>query len=107
MRPEAARACLRKVARLLKPGGYLFVSGFDLDVRVEVAREMRWHPVTDLLQEVREGDLSLLNGWPLEYWGLEPFSNDRPDRQIRYASVFQAGAVSTGKDRCRNSLSSR
>jgi hypothetical protein len=107
MRPGAARACLRKVARLLKPGGYLFVSGVDLDVRVEVAREMRWHPVTDLLQEVHEGDLSLLNGWPLEYWGLEPFSNDRPDRQIRYASVFQAGAVSTGKDQSRNSLSSR
>ena len=38
MKPVAAERCLRNVARLVKPGGYLFVSGIDLDVRTKIAR---------------------------------------------------------------------
>jgi chemotaxis methyl-accepting protein methylase len=91
MKPPAAEKCLRNIARLVKPGGYLFVSGIDLDVRTRVATGMGWKPVTDLMREVYEGDPSLRAGWPLEYWGLEPFSDDRPDWRIRYASVFQIG----------------
>lgn len=91
MEPAAAERCLRNVARLVKPGGYLFVSGIDLDVRTRVAREMGWKPVTDLMREIHEGDTSLRRGWPLEYWGLEPFCDDRPDWEIRYASIFQIG----------------
>jgi predicted methyltransferase len=33
MESAAAEMCLRNIARLVKPGGYLFVSGVDLDVR--------------------------------------------------------------------------
>ena len=47
MRPQEAEACLRNLARLVKPGGYLFVSGVDLSVRSEVARKLRWRPVTE------------------------------------------------------------
>jgi chemotaxis methyl-accepting protein methylase len=89
MKPAAAERCLRNVSRLVKPGGYLFVSGIDLDVRTRVAREMGWKPVTDLMREIHEGDGSLRSGWPLYYWGLEPFCDDRSDWKIRYASVFQ------------------
>ena len=89
MDPVAAERCLRNVARLVRPGGYLFVSGLDLDVRTKVALEMGWKPVTDLMREIHEGDASLTGGWPLEYWGLEPFDEDRPDWMVRYASVFQ------------------
>jgi chemotaxis methyl-accepting protein methylase len=89
--PPAAEACLRNIARLVKPGGYLFVSGIDLNVRSRVARDLGWKPVTDLVKEIHEGDYSLLQGWPLEYWGLEPFCEDRPDYAIRYAAVFQIG----------------
>jgi hypothetical protein len=39
-----------------------------------------------------EGDVSLKNGWPLEWWALEPFCHDLPGWRIRYASVFQIGA---------------
>jgi len=91
MEPVAAERCLRNIARLVKPGGYLFVSGIDLDVRTRVARGMGWKPVKDLIREIHEGDASLRRGWPLEYWGLEPFRDDRPDWSIRYASVFQIG----------------
>lgn len=89
MKPAAAERCLRTIARLVKPGGYLFVSGIDLDVRTRVAQRLGWKPVTDLMREIHEGDPSLRNGWPLEYWGLEPFCENRPDWRIRYASVFQ------------------
>ena len=91
MKPAAADRCLRNIARLVKPGGYLFVSGIDLDVRTRVARGMGWKPVTDLIRDIHEGDPSLRSGWPLEYWGLEPFCDNRSDWKIRYASVFEIG----------------
>jgi hypothetical protein len=68
MHPEEAEECLCNLARLVKPGGYLFVSGVDLGVRTKVARELGWRPVTELISEIHEGDPSLRRGWPLEYW---------------------------------------
>ena len=91
MPPATAEKTLRNIARLVKPGGYLFVSGVDLDVRTRVAQNMGWKPVTDLMREIHEGDVSLRRGWPMEYWGLEPFSDKRRDWKIRYASAFQIG----------------
>src|SRR4030095_15800187 len=91
MEPAASERCLRSVARLVKPGGYLFVSGIDLDVRTKTARALGWNPVADLLREVHEGDVSLLNDWPLEYWALEPFQATRRDGMLRYATAFQLG----------------
>ena len=89
MEPAAAERCLRNIAGLVKPGGYIFVSGVDLGVRTKVAKELDWEPVPDLIREIHEGDFSLTTGWPLGWWGLEPFSEDRPDWRIRYASVFR------------------
>jgi len=86
-----AERCLRNIALLVKPGGYLFVSGIDLDVRVKVARALGWRPVTELLREVYEGDSSLNERWPEDYWALEPLRASRPDWEVRYASVFQLG----------------
>jgi chemotaxis methyl-accepting protein methylase len=89
MEPASAERCLRNIAGLVKPGGYIFVSGVDLDVRTKVAKDMNWKPVSDLMREIHEGDSSLMAGWPLGWWGLEPFSKDHPDWRIRYASVFR------------------
>lgn len=89
MVPDEAEACLRNLARLVKSGGYLFVSGVDLAVRSKVASEHGWRPVVDLIEEIHEGDPSLRRGWPLEYWGLEPLDQGREDWKVRYASVFQ------------------
>lgn len=93
MQPFGAERCLISIARLVKPGGYLFVSGVDLDVRTRVARRMGWKPLTELIREIHEGDTSLRQGWPLEYWGLEPMRENCPDWQMRYASAFQIGAA--------------
>jgi SAM-dependent methyltransferase len=89
MEPAAAERILRNLGRVLKPGGYLFVSGVDLDVRMRVALDMKWKPVTELMEEIHEGDPSIRHGWPLEYWAKEPFQARQRDAMIRYASAFQ------------------
>jgi chemotaxis methyl-accepting protein methylase len=85
---EADR-CLRNIARLVRPDGYLFVSGIDLDIRARVACDLGWKPLQDLLEEIHEGDPSVRSVWPWNYSGLEPFNKRRPDWKIRYAAGFQ------------------
>ena len=84
-----AENCLRNVARLVSPGGYLFVSGIDLDVRTKVALDLGWEPVRDLLVEIHDGDRSVQADWPWAWWGLEPLNRKRHDWQTRYAAVFR------------------
>jgi chemotaxis methyl-accepting protein methylase len=91
MESQGAERCLRNIATLVGPGGYLFASGVDLDVRSKVARDLRWTAIRELLEEIHDGDPSLRGGWPWKYWGLEPFDSRRPDWSLRYASVFQIG----------------
>ena len=91
MTPADAERCLRNLARLVKPGGYLFVSGIDLDIRAKVALDLSWIPVQDLMEEMHNGDPSVRRDWPWAYWGLEPFNRKRHDWRVRYASVFQLG----------------
>jgi chemotaxis methyl-accepting protein methylase len=79
MPPEEAEGCLRNLAQLVKPCGYLFVSGVDLDVRSKVARELGWKPITELICEIHEGDQSVRHSWPLEYSALEPLDQGRAD----------------------------
>jgi SAM-dependent methyltransferase len=89
MNPSEAERCLRNIAGLVKPGGFMFVSGIDLDVRTKVALELEWTPLQELLKEIHEGDPCLLRHWPCDYSGLEPFNNKRADWQLRYAAAFQ------------------
>jgi SAM-dependent methyltransferase len=89
MDPPNAEKCLHNIARLVKPGGYLFVSGIDLDVRTKVARKLGWKPVQDLIEEIHNGDPVLRMDWPFKWWGLEPLNKRRQDWKVRYASVFQ------------------
>jgi chemotaxis methyl-accepting protein methylase len=95
MSPKEAEGCLRSIVRMVRPGGYLFVSGVDLDVRTRVARDLSLQPVTEMIEEIHEGDSSLRKDWPFRYWGLEPINRHRPDWQIRYCSVFQIGGATS------------
>jgi chemotaxis methyl-accepting protein methylase len=90
-----AERSLRNIARLVSPGGYLFVSGVDLDVRTKVARELGWNPVQELLVEIHDGDPSCKSYWPCHYGGLEPLNRRRRDWRVRYAAVFQLGLAAT------------
>ena len=89
MHPLMAERCLRNLAHLVRPGGYLFVSGIDLDIRTKVADDLGWHPLQELLEEIHEGDPSMRTLWPWHYAGLEPLNKKREDWKRRYAAAFQ------------------
>ncbi len=91
MGPVQAEGCLANISRIVAPGGYLFVSGIDLEVRFRMARRMGWEPVGELLEKIHEGDPSVRNDWPWQYWGLEPLDKARRDWRVWYASVFRLG----------------
>jgi SAM-dependent methyltransferase len=94
--PQAdAESCLGNLARLVSPGGYLFISGVDLDVRTKVALDLGWQPIPDLIAEIHDGDSSVRADWPWEWWGLEPFDRNRQDWQTHYASAFRIGTPNT------------
>ncbi len=84
-----AEGCLRNIARLVGPSGYLFVSGIDLDIRTSVAYDLELNPLQELLDEVHEGDPSTRGCWPFHYAGLEPLNKSKQDWRIRYAAAFQ------------------
>lgn len=62
MQPAVAEPILRNLSRVVKPGGYLLASGVDLDVRMHVAMDMKWQAVTELMEEVHDGDTSIRDG---------------------------------------------
>jgi SAM-dependent methyltransferase/mannose-6-phosphate isomerase-like protein (cupin superfamily) len=95
MDDREAEACLRNIARLVRPHGYIFVSGIDLDVRTKVATDLGWKPVQELLEEVHEGDPCMRALWPCHYGGLEPLNKKRRDWRTRYAAAFQSAPVAT------------
>jgi chemotaxis methyl-accepting protein methylase/mannose-6-phosphate isomerase-like protein (cupin superfamily) len=95
MEPEEAERCLRNIADLVSPHGYLFVSGVDLDVRAKVANDRGWEPLQELLEEIHDGDSYLRRYWPGMYAGLEPLNKGRRDWRIRYAAAYQV-APATG-----------
>src|SRR5205823_11947166 len=72
-----AEKCLGNIAQLVSPGGYLFVSGIDLDVRTKVAADLGWEPVPQLIAEIHNGDRSVRADWPWQWWGLEPLNRRR------------------------------
>jgi SAM-dependent methyltransferase len=84
-----AEKCLGNIARLVSSGGYLFVSGVDLDVRTKIALNLGWEPVRQLMAEIHDGDLSVRADWPWKWWGLEPLNRSKQDWQTRYAAVFR------------------
>jgi len=96
MDPATAERCLRNTAQLVNPGGYLFVSGVDLDVRATVARDLGWEPVVDLLEEIHDADPALRSHWPWEWAGLEPLDRRRPDWRTRYATAFRVDGSDAG-----------
>ena len=89
MDTPAAERCLRNIANLVVPRGYLFVSGVDLNIRAKVAKELEWQPVQELLEEIHDGDPRMGNGWPFNYSSLEPFDKRKQDWRLRYAAVYQ------------------
>ncbi len=93
MSPERSEACLRNVARLVAPNGYLIVSGVDLDVRSRIVQELNLTPVTVRLEDIYTAEEGMLTAWPLQFWGFEPIDQKRPDWPARYTTVFRSAGV--------------
>jgi len=91
MPPAGAQACLRNLAQLVRPGGYLFVTGVDLDVRTQVALDLGWEPIPELRSEIHDGDQLVRSDWPWRWWGLEPLNPRRSEWETRYSAVFRIG----------------
>ena len=91
MPARSAQPCLRNLAQLVSPGGYLFVTGVDLDVRTKVALELGWEPIPELRAEIHDGDPLVRSDWPWRWWGLEPLDRRRPEWETRYSAVFRIG----------------
>jgi chemotaxis methyl-accepting protein methylase len=89
MPPLLAEKCLLNMGRLVVPGGHIFVSGVDLNVRTKAAADLGWRPLPDLIEDIHNGDGSIRTVWPWRWWALEPFNRRRADWQTRYAAVFQ------------------
>jgi hypothetical protein len=96
MDAATAETCLRSIARLVSPHGYLFVSGIDLDIRTKVAEDLGWKPVQELLEEIHEGDPRMGTSWPWNYSALEPLNKRRRDWRFRYAAAFQLVSSARG-----------
>lgn len=90
-RKEQYRA-LKAIVTMVRPGGYLFVSGVDLDVRTRIANEFSLYPIPELVEEIHAGDKTMTMDWPFERWGLEPLSKKERNWMTRYCSVFQMPA---------------
>jgi chemotaxis protein methyltransferase CheR len=99
MKPPQAEECLRGIAPLVRPGGYLVISGIDLEVREKVALAQNWKPVPELLEAIHDGDTALREDWPTNYWGLEPLDKTRGNWTYRYAAVFQIGEPASQRTR--------
>ena len=84
-----AEKCLGNIARLVNAGGYLFVSGVDLDVRTKIAFDLGWEPVRELMAEIYNSEPSVRADWPWQRSGLEPLSRRQRDWQTRYTAVFR------------------
>jgi chemotaxis methyl-accepting protein methylase len=96
MDSSEAERTLRNISRFVSAGGYLFVSGIELEVRTKVAFDLGWRPVPDLLEEIHEGDPYMREQWPCHYGGLEPLNKRRPDWRLRYAAAFQLAPSDDG-----------
>jgi SAM-dependent methyltransferase len=105
MDAPAAERCLRNIARLVRPQGYLFVSGIDLDIRMKVAQDSGWNPLQELLEEIHDGDPRMGSSWPWNYSALEPLNKRRRDWRLRYAAAFQLVPLGEGPRICQAPLS--
>ncbi len=89
MQKDDARRGLRNIARMVKPGGILLVSGVDVDVRAEVTRELGFEPIDEEIEALHDGNVALIEAWPLEYYGLEPIDRGFSDWRYRYGVAFR------------------
>lgn len=86
-----ARQAFQNLTGVMRPGGALFVSGMDSDMRVRLTRTARLTPVEDRIEEIHD-DARVDRGtsWAHQYWGREPFSRRSSDWVRKFSTIFIA-----------------
>ncbi|HEY5803050.1 MAG TPA: CheR family methyltransferase [Lysobacter sp.] len=92
MEPGMAESCIRNVAALVIPGGYLVIDGVDLGVKARVLKQLGFLPITEDAQCIHEADPTKRD-WPWTRWSLEPFDDSKADWPYRYVTIFQRPMV--------------
>jgi len=87
MRPPEAHRAFDNICSLLADRAALFIDGVDLAVRDQATKANDLTPLDYEIETIHNENLRL-EGWPYQYWGLEPFSTRRRNWRRRYATIF-------------------
>lgn len=91
--PALAEKAFENALRTLKPGGFLFLEGSDLDLRVELTARAGLEPLDYKVREIYEhARRHVPENWWDYYYGSEPYSPFSSHRLRRYGSIFRAPA---------------
>jgi chemotaxis protein methyltransferase CheR len=89
LEPAAARTAFRRACGRLKERAALFVDGMDLDLKLELTRELGLTPLEYKCREIyRESRAHHPVAWWNYYYGAEPYLVLRRDRVRRYSTIF-------------------
>lgn len=89
LKHRIACKAFNNICTLLNDKAALFVDGMDLDIRQKLTRKNNLVPLEFKIEEIHnEARLRKGNGWPFNYWGLEPFAPKKRDWKRRYSTIF-------------------
>ena len=90
MSDDHAKMGLHTMAGILENGGYLCVSGVNLDVKARTLQGLGFNPEVSGIRAIHHGYPPMLDEWPVNYWGLEPYDPHHWDHDFRYATLFRS-----------------
>lgn len=86
-----ARRVLQSVSRLVARGGFLFLDGMELDMRVALTRQLGFDPLDFKVREIHDySRRHVPEPWWDYYYGSEPYTWLSSNRLRRYGTVFSA-----------------
>ncbi len=89
MKPELAKRAFLNICTILNQKSALFIDGMDIGMRQSLTRKNKMVPLEYEIEKIHnEARRARGIGWPYSYWGLEPYSGTRKDRQRRYSTIF-------------------
>jgi chemotaxis methyl-accepting protein methylase len=88
--PELAEKAFWNVLATVAPGGFLFLDGMELDMRVALTEKASLEPLDHRVKEIYDHSrLHTPRNWWDFYWGNEPFSYLAANRTRRYCTIFE------------------
>jgi SAM-dependent methyltransferase len=94
MPSDMARRVLQSVSRLVARGGFLFLDGMELDMRVALTRQLGLEPLDFKVREIHDySRRHVPEPWWDHYYGSEPYTWLSSSRLRRYGTIFSAPSV--------------